>query len=284
MELNKYLVNKEKLERVFENRIKNQFTKNVTSVEQPKAFIIGGQPAAGKTGVFEQVLQQEQNNVVFVNLDEMDKLHPSYKQVKEAGLNVALTLREDSGALMRMLIAECVKYKYNFVMETGFGDVSSLPIMVERLKSNDFKVFMIILTVRSEISILGIHQRFEKGLEKGEGRYVPVEQHNSRYKSIPEKLDFIVKNTLFNGYVIAEGRLVGGKDAYALKSVSVNDVIKEYLSIRYRPFNKIEAHIFALSCSDMCTEIIKRGGDVKHFISDLKSMSGDDLNKKPLFY
>ena len=69
-----------------EREIKKQyrkFTLKFSKDSYPKAFVLGGQPGAGKTGL-QKIMEAKCNgNLIVLNGDEFRELHPDYIALQE---------------------------------------------------------------------------------------------------------------------------------------------------------------------------------------------------------
>ena len=59
-----------------------QLTKNKQAQESPKAYLLGGQPGAGKSGLH-QLIKAEDPNAITIDNDTFKWLHPKYKQLEQ---------------------------------------------------------------------------------------------------------------------------------------------------------------------------------------------------------
>ena len=56
---------------------------NLTSQQSPKAYVIGGQPGAGKSTSTGELEKQYNRNILTVDLDKYRERHPNYEALYE---------------------------------------------------------------------------------------------------------------------------------------------------------------------------------------------------------
>lgn len=105
----------EEFKEIFED-IYLDLTKNINIDKNKKAFILGGQPGAGKSGL--TALIKENNEIVIINGDEFRKAHPHYKKLKEKyGDDYVFHTQYFSGKMTEALIEKVSDNGYNLVIE-----------------------------------------------------------------------------------------------------------------------------------------------------------------------
>lgn len=62
------------IEEVWNDVITNQHT----PTNNPKGFVLGGQPGAGKSILIEKIKKELNGNVIVINGDDYRKYHPDY--------------------------------------------------------------------------------------------------------------------------------------------------------------------------------------------------------------
>lgn len=65
------------LAKVWENEILNNNAR-ATPQQNPKGFVLGGQPGAGKSILIEKIKKELNSNVIVINGDDYRKYHPDY--------------------------------------------------------------------------------------------------------------------------------------------------------------------------------------------------------------
>lgn len=63
------------------NFIIEKATKPLSPVSQPTAYILGGQPGAGKTTI-QKILAKDDNNIFIINADSYRQYHPHFYEIQ----------------------------------------------------------------------------------------------------------------------------------------------------------------------------------------------------------
>ncbi len=203
----------EEFEEIFED-IYLDLTQNVKKSKNKEAFILGGQPGAGKSGL--TALIKKDKEVIIINGDEFRKAHPHYKKLKEKyGDDYIFHTQYFSGKITEALIKKVSDEGYNLVIEGTLRTVEVPLKTCEILKNKNYKVNLNIVQVRPEFSLLGTFQRYEKMLERGTiGRETPIEHHNKVVENISKNLDYIYRKNIFDNIEIFDRE---GNNIYSQK-------------------------------------------------------------------
>lgn len=62
-------------------RIKKKILKNKNIVDDPIAVVLGGQPGAGKSNIYDIYKERLEGNIVELDCDAFRKYHPNYKKL-----------------------------------------------------------------------------------------------------------------------------------------------------------------------------------------------------------
>ena len=71
----------ESFDKIFKNVYEDFITK-AKPTDNPQAFILGGQPGAGKTGLQEIMSAKVNGNLIVINGDEFRSLHPDFEYLQ----------------------------------------------------------------------------------------------------------------------------------------------------------------------------------------------------------
>ena len=178
-------------QKALESQIKEWTDK--TSNEKPKAYLVVGQPGAGKTTISNMLQKQYADNIIFINGDEYRKKHPHYKDLyKEYGEDAVLKTQAFSGKMTEALIDKLSDKKYNLIIE-GTLRTTETPLKTKRLlEDKGYNVELSVMLVRPEISYLSTLKRYHEMKEAGTTpRNTPKEHH-----------DLVVKNIIDNVHTL----------------------------------------------------------------------------------
>ncbi len=219
-------------------------TKNAYTVE-PTGILLGGQPASGKTGLIRFIQQQNRDKAfVVINGDALRSYHPRSEAILSYyGLDAPKYTQPFSNALVEWLKAECIRLRYNFIIEGTMRTLAVIEQTAKSLKQADFSVEGHVLAVAREDSLLGVCQRFEDDLRQtGVGRMSPIATHDEAYERIPVNLTTAIRGQCFNRVVIytraGEGQVRLLYTIDTKLSGSLTDVVPLFASARQPMFDQ----------------------------------------------
>ena len=82
MENNNELLMTEEEYSIAYQKIKEDITRDKTRVDFPVAIVLGGQPGAGKSNIYQIARKRFSNNLVELDCDAFRAYHPYYEQIK----------------------------------------------------------------------------------------------------------------------------------------------------------------------------------------------------------
>ena len=107
----------EKVKSIYLNK-KDKLIKGIVSQEKPIAFILGGQPASGKSGLAKAILRQfPDKDFLFVNGDIYREFHPEAGELIKYPQRYSAETQIFSNFFTEALIQEAITYKYNIIVE-----------------------------------------------------------------------------------------------------------------------------------------------------------------------
>lgn len=105
---------------------------NVKKEKQPVAIILGGQPASGKTKLFELLRNKifPDKQFVIINGDDYRSFHPRNDKILiKYGKDYANKTQPFANSLVIFMKEECMKKRYNFILESTFRDIKPSKIL-----------------------------------------------------------------------------------------------------------------------------------------------------------
>ena len=169
-------------------------------VKEPKSYILGGQPGAGKSRLNNHLQKINNGNLVIINGDEYRKSHPNFdKIVEEYGIDFPKYTSSFSSQITERLIEVLSDKKYNLCIE-GTLRTTTVPINTcNLLKSKGYNVELDIMATKEKISYLSTQLRYYNFLSKGMiARATPKEHHDMVVKSICTNLNEIYNKKIFD--------------------------------------------------------------------------------------
>ena len=211
--------------------IREKVTKNKFPVKYPIAIILGGQPGAGKSNLYQIAKNRFSGNIVELDCDAFRIFHPYYNQIKK------LFNREDSSKtnpfvfkVVDLLIEKLSDEKYNLIIESSLNSPNSALDNGKNLNPKGYKVELQIMATPKTISWQGTIDRYNKALENGESpRAVSKEFHDKVADNICSSLDIVKKSGLMSNILIYDRNKIC---LYNMKKdKNVNPVLLLYLII-----------------------------------------------------
>ena len=115
----------EELEKQFK-KILHFYKSRYSPTENPKVFLLGGQPGAGKSGL-ENAINIE-NEYISISGDDYREYHPKFEELNiRYGKESSKYTQQWAGEITERLIKELGKEKYNLIIE-GTLRTSELPL------------------------------------------------------------------------------------------------------------------------------------------------------------
>ena len=169
-----------------------------TSQENPKAFLLGGQPGAGKSAL-ENMINIE-DEYVSISGDDYRKFHPLYDKLNKIyGKDASKYTQKWSGEMVEYLLKEARKEKWNVILE-GTLRKAELPIREAKdFKENGYSVELYMVAVKPEKSYLATLQRYEEMIVRCRiPRMTPKEHHDLVVNNIGDNLEIIYNSKAFD--------------------------------------------------------------------------------------
>ena len=155
-------------------KIKKDITNSKMSVSSPVAIVLGGQPGAGKSNIYQIARKRFSNNLVELDCDAFRVYHPYYEQIK-------LMFGKEDGAktnpfifkAVDMLVEELSDLKYNLIIESSLKRPNTAINNGKILPPKGYEVELHVAT-NKEISWQSTINRYNEEMKKkGKPRAVP---------------------------------------------------------------------------------------------------------------
>ena len=189
-------------QRAFETQysiIKDILTNDKNPNVYPKAYILGGQPGAGKSNI-QRWLKQKDKNIIAINADDFRVYHPLFFDIQaKYGKDSPKYTQPFINKITERLIDELSDKKYNLIIE-GTLRTAEVPLKsCLNLKQKGYSVELNIITVKKEISYESTIFRYEFALSEGDTpRATAKDHHDMVADAIAENLDTIEKAGVFD--------------------------------------------------------------------------------------
>ena len=187
----------EELEVVFQKILKMYKSSYLLS-KNPKVFLLGGQPGAGKSGLENMINIKDE--YISISGDDYREYHPRFKEINlEHGREASKYTQQWAAEITEKLIRELRKEKYNLIIE-GTLRTAELPLKeANAFKKAGYEVELNVVVVKAEKSRLGTLERYEAMLKQDKvPRMTPKEHHDLVVNNIGNNLEIIYNSKAFD--------------------------------------------------------------------------------------
>lgn len=261
------------------NEIYEELKKNKEKEEKTIAYILGGQPGAGKSKLTYMLYEKFDGNVITINGDEYRKEHPRFKELQEIYKDdYVLHTQEFASEITNKLIEKLSDEKYNLIIE-GTLRTKEVPINTLKLLKNKGydEVNLCLVQVRPEISFLGTLIRYENMKQIGTiPRSTSKDHHDLVVNKIIENLDYIYKLKVFDNIEIYNRENENLYNFKNQKNINPSDLFKNEFS---RPLLNSEKIFLENGYKEILGNMVKRN-ESREEINKIESFMNEALNKE----
>lgn len=258
------------------------------------AFYLSAQPGSGKTTLRNHLLSDSnfQSSTLIINTDELREYHPAYRELLSHPTNYASApylVNPDSVKWTEQLRKDGIAAGYNLLFDVTLGGNPEHYIKsMQDLKALDYKVFVAVLAVKSELSRLGIHLRYERQLaNEGSGRFVNMNVHDANYNNLTKNLVEIMNVVDLDAIAVYKRKVFEHNNQLvnnAVESIVGSDkrpkdydtalysdvIIKAIDEERNRPWTELEKEYLKMRIEQVEDLLKNRGADLAVFREDIK--------------
>ena len=256
-------------------RERKDLLSDLTPQEKPLAFILGGQPASGKSKLAKEFIGKFSNdNILFVNGDIYREFHPNRQELINNPLSYSKETQIFSNVFTENLIREAIENKYNIMVEGTMRNPQVPYNTAKMFKENGYEVEILAISAPSVFTELGLYNRYQEEINfQGWGRLAEIESHNSAVSGILASLDL-----LYNEKAVDKIHLYSYQAEKHIVSFSLQN--NEW-NIDDLPSNYIiDAREIQLQRKENIAKLIERGENTLNQISDnLKPKVNEILEK-----
>lgn len=154
--------------------------------ENPIAFVVGGQPGAGKTGLIGKTLAEFENAIV-LDVDDYRYFHPNILEIfKDYPDQLVPLTKEFVNKITKIVVDRLIVKKYNLIIHKTLKDEEIIGDTLEPLRENGYAIVLRIMAVsevESRTSALERSLAFKTNV--GWCRWVTENNHKYAYAGIP---------------------------------------------------------------------------------------------------
>lgn len=176
--------------------IQEQLSRNCKPSQEPKVFIFGGQPGAGKSLAMKRTINE---GVVIINGDEYRELHPNADTLKRNPETFPEKTQQFSNELSDKLVKHCYDNQLSFAVEGTMRNPEVCLKTMQQAKDagKGYKVSAHIVTCQPQQSWQSCIDRYTDMKERtGFGRMVDKNIHDQAVHALPNTATAILKSGL----------------------------------------------------------------------------------------
>ena len=168
---------------------------NVTPVESPVMYMMGGGPASGKSTLIKSGVVTHPDNHVLVNGDEFKEDLPEYRDwVKARDVAAASRAHDESSVLTKRAARAAAARSQTVVWDgTGDGTIEKLRTEIDVFRSKGYRVVADYVTVPTEVAVDRAQKRGERT-----GRFVPLSLVRATHRDVSRIFPIAVAEGLFD--------------------------------------------------------------------------------------
>jgi UDP-N-acetylglucosamine kinase len=192
----------------------------------PKGYVLGGQPGAGKSNAIDRIVDELNGNVLIINGDDFRRYHHDFETIQQQyDKDASKYTAQFAGEITNRIIERSIQEKYNVAIEGTFRTAETPLKTLQDLKANGYQTNVYIQTTSKDVSWQSTLDRYDAMKRAGiSPRYTPKEHHDLVVELLPTNADRVFDSGL------ADNLKVFSRDALLFdKNVNVNE--KPSLSI-----------------------------------------------------
>lgn len=203
---------------------------DISLKKERKAYILGGQPGAGKSTFFKN--NQNLNDYFIINGDDYRQYHPLYEKIVRDKIHEMPQLTKSfSGQVVERLITDLGNEGYNVIIEGTLRN-PNVPLQTcKELVSKGYIAHLVVVTCNAEVAWKSTLTRANEMLKAGEyPRLVPIDTYNSIVNNISANLEMIYKKNCFATISLIDRN---GKELYPNnEGLTPNQVLEKELGLK----------------------------------------------------
>ena len=179
--------------------IKQKLTMGMYSNASPTAYILGGQPGAGKSSL-QAFIMKSNPNCIIINADAFRSRHPYFNEIQKMyGTDSPKYTQPFINQITEQLIDELSTESYNLIIE-GTLRTATVPLNTcLALKNKGYRVELHVIAVKRAISYESTLLRYELAIQQGEiPRATAKDHHDMVADAIADNLDVIFESKAFD--------------------------------------------------------------------------------------
>lgn len=215
--MNDEILVKQTFDTVWKTVIERNKNKVSSVILNPKGYVLGGQPGAGKSGLIEMAKDICYDNIIIISGDDFRKFHPEYKFFQERyGKDSPKYTATFAGKMTEAILDKAIKEHYNIVIEGTFRNPTTPIKTLSLMKEHGYETHVMIQTCSKELSWQSCQERYNKMLEflPSEARWTDKAHH-----------DIVCENLAKNIKIVYESRVADKMEVFSRSESGKNELI-----------------------------------------------------------
>jgi len=241
------------------------------AVRNPQIYILGGQPAAGKstlTNICSQMFPD--NNIVSINGDEFRTLHPAAQEIfNKHDKDFAAHTDPDVRVWTSEIFADAIKHRYNIIFE-GTMRTNQICRTIENLQQQGYGINIMVMAVPEIKSRISIYSRYQEQLDRYPiARFTSKQAHDAAYTGMLNTLQEIEDKHLYDTIAVYN------REGNCLFQTGDKGVVAAIKKERSKPLSVEDKLGLSKICDELLIKMHSRdknnefSDDVKFMISEL---------------
>lgn len=248
-----------------------------TPSPDPVLVLLGAQPGAGTSRV-QALLARRRPDLVPPAGDRLRSFHPHHTTLmRQAPLTMPDATARAGGARVRMCLDHALDQRHSLLPAGSFRDSRTPPATAQRFAGAGYRVEVVALGVREEVSRLDAVNR---SLSPGPvaGRWTPPDAHDLSYRTAPQTVaaceasPHVHRITVVDRSGRAHFDTERGPDGTWTGPSGAADVL---LRLRNRPLSPQEARLWPARRDDHVTALLRRGAPSPAVLGLLEKLYAD---------
>ena len=185
--------------------IKHRVTRGISGAKNPVTIVLGGQPGAGKSGIYNLARERFNGNIVELDCDKFREFHPDAKELAKNPDTYGEKTNPFVSAVVDCMAEELSELGYNMIIESPMKSTNTAFWLHEMLTPKGYAVEAHVMATPKEVSWSGVISRYEEQLANGElARIVPKEFHDYVTDHITDALSEIYKSGKMSNIIVMD--------------------------------------------------------------------------------
>ncbi len=170
----------------------------------PVAFIVGGQPGSGKSGIISNIKINHGQNFVLVDNDDYRLYHPNVNEINSVHPEIYTECTDQlSFAATPRVIENARVNGYNMIVHQTLKNDNIIKFALTDLTNSDYARVIVVMAADEMTSNEGMLRRCQDQLAFDETcRWVPQENHDFAYKGLPTTVGHIEESGMYDAIVV----------------------------------------------------------------------------------